>query len=1700
MPPASAPALRASIICFTLSATLFLTPVESIPTTQLYVVCQDAGSKICVTWPVDFATANELEKHFYRPNDRERCGFSDLNRIPPHRKFIAVQLFNSKTDRFFCNSIKLKTGAPISPLEQKIIRARRQANYGLRGRYRGQTQSQYLSIDRGNGKDEGKAEAHSAADSSRAIVSGNSGMGQAQSQTVYDPSCEDCVGRSDTELASLTRGPKPPTNGLYNPNLKNDYNRPGQNIPSTVYPGLNGDGSGSNMPGGGLNINRNNDPRLPNNQQNPLGNNYQTNQPGGTNGPNGLPQYGTQPDQRGRDGTMNNGNLPNQSGRFGKTDQPLSSNIPPENIANPGVFANNVPNGPGLINQQSPNANTHWTNGIPGGNIDITRIPTNGNVNGGHGGGPGGGTGGGVPNNVQNGNQPNNGYSPHQTGSVNGGLPPNQNALLPNSINNQPGAPNGNTLTNFPGSGGVVGGGGNPFNWPILSDILRQRGPGSTYFCCVVGPDSNIQNIYGPNGNNLYKQPPYAGLNNIPSGANGGGQASIGPNGGVGQTPTGSYGGSGQQSPGQYGGSNYIPNGQYAGTGQPPIGQYGGTGQTPTSQYGGTGQTPTGQYGGTGQTPSGQYGGTGQSPIGPYTGSGQSPSGQYGGTGQTPSGQYGGTGQTPSGQYGGTGQTPSGQYGGTGQHQVVSTEELVKHQVVSTEELVKHQVVSTEELVKHQVVSTEELVKHQVVSTEEQVKHQVVSTEELVKHQVVSMDQMPGGQYGATGQAPGGQLGGTGQATPGQYGGTGQTPTSQYGGTGQTPTGQYGGTGQIPPGHQGGTGQGGQYGNSGPNPPGQYGGTNQGPTGSYGGQTPIGQYGGTGQTPTGQYGGVTGPTGQYAGQGPTGQYGGTGATPTGQYGGPRQISNGQYGGVGVTGPYGGSGTTPIEQLGGTGQYEIPGLNPTGQYGGPGQTSTGQYGGPGQTPEQTGDKNQISTGQYGGPGQTSTGQYGGTGQPPNGPYGGTGQGPNGPYGGTGQPINGPYGSTGQTPNGPYGGTGLAPNGQYGGSGQMPNGPYGGSGQTSSGPYGGTGQTPNGPYGGSGQTPTGTGQSSTGPYAGAGNSPNAPYGATGQTPNGPYGGSGQTVDKEANGAVGNEYGGNGVPQNVVDPNSISSTFDDYDSEAEASVAQAVNGTTALASSKGGNEKGRAQTQVEGTYSGTGSFSANAEISDDNKAAQSHVSGSKKGASSSAEGRGRKNKSQASVKLGSETGSILTDSQSSGDMHSSSSQVQGSVKGGMADAQAKGPGSTSSQAQIGFTPYKDENKEQHDKLKVPFEGGGTSSAQSSRRMGTSQSQLRGTFKYGISYNGAAQAGSSLDKDAVFSNLLPFDKIDVFDDKNKNINVDITTTEKTPEIFLTKTEYYEESTTTEKTDIENEYNENIENDFSDHRHLDHHKTENQENATTLAPAVDNKRSFQTNYANNGADYEYPIDKDETPDEYEIDDGYGSDGNDNAPVEQGEYANYDDIARDAETTHQSLQSANKKAYEIKQTTGGNTQHIILGSLNNHDAKIIQRNSEHPDEARVYQPGEKVPGMGGYTIPAGFTGSVKSVASKDKTYVVGSKYSPSQAQTVKLTPGTGKIKYVYPNNYGKNVNPKELRSLYHPKTDDNRYVSVSKSVTRDLDSESNIRKQYSHTYYTKSSSCGYFTFSCTMVSSAEGKKKVCKPKIPTNPDGTPMRC
>lgn len=63
------------------------------------------------------------------------------------------------------------------------------------------------------------------------------------------------------------------------------------------------------------------------------------------------------------------------------------------------------------------------------------------------------------------------------------------------------------------------------------------------------------------------------------------------------------------------------------------------------------------------------------------------------------------------------------------------------------------------------------------------------------------------------------------------------------------------------------------------------------------------------------------------------------------------------------------------------------------------------------------------------------------------------------------------------------------------------------------------------------------------------------------------------------------------------------------------------------------------------------------------------------------------------------------------------------------------------------------------------------------------------------------------------------------------------------------------------------------------------------------------------------------------------------------------------------------------------------------------------------------------------------------------------------------------------------------------YVTVTKSVSGSLDSSktpTSDDKKFESTYYTKSSTCGYFTFSCNIVYGSNGRSKICRPKAPAN--------
>ncbi|CAK1588814.1 unnamed protein product [Parnassius mnemosyne] len=1683
--------------------------------------------------------------------------------------------------RVFCSIVILNNG-DFDWRAVKSQRVRRQTVNPPRGRYRGQTQSQYLAIDRG-GKDEGKAEAHSAADSSRASVSGNSGMGQAQSQSMYDPTCDDCYGRSDPAAASLKKGPYGSVqngNGLYG----HDQN---------AGPGWTGLSGNRGIPGTSI---------------------YGKDQ----NGSPGMGGYG--PTQTG----VQNFGKPG-AGNYYEPGKPSEVDLTPGRNGGYGPNRGSERIGPGLVGS-SDTLQPDRTGEAGGLSSPVGYVP-NQQGNGGYGPSHGSRQGDGKR---PDGNAFGSNYGPTQSG-VSGGYTPGQGSS-PGSKNYVPGS-----LTYAPGltgtspeQPGTFGGDGSlrPNQVGSPGGIYSQTQPIGTYglgqisaFPAGTGnglnrsPGNFIPGMQGPNGGIYFPLP--GGTPNGLAGA-GPGVPQGGSNTNLGVTPIGGYNpdqiasGGKQLSPSQVG--NW-PQGTYTGSGSPNylccvVGSDGNL--TPvgasvynrgpanginrgTSYYQG-GPTSTGNYGG------GNY--ETRPAVGPGGGNIYGSSHQPVSGGSFVPGQVGtaGGGSYVPGQDGMTNtganyrpalvDIPAGHAGyGTvhsggpsdGRTYIPNQDRLGTvgtfqpgPEVVSGAPLN----IGTGRGIGPSVGRYAPGAGTSIGSYNPgQINLPARSSFGLggVPDSSVNYGQSPGGGPGSAsdygqgggrgsssnygqGSRPGGSVnygqspgGGPGSASgygqgigPGSGSGFGQSSGpgsgSGYGqGSGPGSSVNYGQSPGGGPGSASGYEQGGRPGSgsgfgqtSGPGSGNGYGqGSGPGSSVNYG-QSPGGAPGSTSGYGQGGGPGSGSGFGQSSGPGSGSGYGqGSGPGSSVNYGqslggGPGSASGyGQGGGPGSGSGFGqSSGPGSGSNFGQSGPPSSSGG--VGQGGGPG--NSGSYG---QSPS-GGLGSATDFGQGGGPGSGSSYRQSGVpsgsqiGGPSSGSSFGQGAGP-GTIGSYGQSQGiGPGHATGIGDRG-YGlgpGSGSANIGNYA-PGQNA-GPSGGVGNLSPGQGsnlgGGSGYSPvqgseprgDGVYGPS-QAGIGV-TGNRGPNQGNGLGDGVNYGPGVSLGEGSRMNNGQPLY----GTETNRYGGNvpvgsgydqrfpgqsngynGVAQNLTDPNTLA---DGDDSEAEASVSQAVNGTTASASSRGGNDKGRAQTHVQGTYTGSGSFSAQALITGENKEAESEVTGGRKGASSSAQGSGRNNKSQANVQLGSETGSVQTQSLTNGAYHSSNSQVQGSIKGGMADAQARGPGSTSSQAQIGFTPYKDGDKA-HDLQKIPFVGGGVASAQSSGRTGQSQSQLHGTFKYGISYNGAAQAGASVDKDAVFPNRLSFDKIDVFDENEKNINVD---TEKSTDIEDASTsEPSLESVPSEESlpsddEVPTESNvteldpgeENKKNDeslkksesrYSSHTHLDHHRT-NGEAESSPAP-VGGTRSFQSSYGNNGAEYEYTTDRDDVPpDEYDTD---------GTEVEQGEYSNYDEIPRDT-LTHQSLQSP-RKTLDVSQTTGGSTQHIVLGSLNNQDAEITQRNSERPDESKTYQPGERVPGTGGYTIPAGFTGSVKSVASKEKTYVVGSKESPSQAQTVTLTPGTGKIRYTYPSSYSRHVDPGKLRSL-HSKPHSNPYVTLSKSVTRDLDAENNVRKQYSHSYYTKSSSCGFFTFTCTMVSGAEGRKKVCRPKIPTNPDGSPIRC
>ncbi|KAJ3660459.1 hypothetical protein Zmor_004908 [Zophobas morio] len=495
------------------------------------------------------------------------------------------------------------------------------------------------------------------------------------------------------------------------------------------------------------------------------------------------------------------------------------------------------------------------------------------------------------------------------------------------------------------------------------------------------------------------------------------------------------------------------------------------------------------------------------------------------------------------------------------------------------------------------------------------------------------------------------------------------------------------------------------------------------------------------------------------------------------------------------------------------------------------------------------------------------------------------------------------------------------------------------------------------------------------------------------------------------------------------------DDSDSQVLTSVQQKNNETLASASAQGRFQGGTAQSQVSGTYSGSGSFNALAGSDDGKRGALTQVSGGKEGAQSAAQGRGGLGQSQAQVQLASETGDTISSAQTAGWNHGSQTQVQASGKGGMSDAQANGPGSTSSQAQIGFTPY-DEHEQENQT--TPFGGGGMASAQSGTYSGQAQSQIQGKFQYGIRYTGAAQAGSG-GRDGISgrneSRISSFAAFPEF--KPLNFTAD-------KSAFNTQSQVLQ---TNDRSNVQ--------------------KTITRDSSVPRGQEVD-----QTTV--------HDLEMEETAtDEYHDEE-------------------YDDYEGDYTTPKTRTKSI------ISQASKNQRQHIVLDPLEDLDA-TVQQSYGYPPDGTILQPGEYVPGSPGYQIPPGFRGRVKSVANGQNTYSTGKN---SQAQSVTLTPGTGRVIYKRPiyavssNTHFRNghigfgsgytyqpanYQVKSGKSLPN-------FVSLTKSETGSKNPYTGQKTP--SVYYTQSSSCGVFTNTCVF----NGNGKLCFPKPKTNPDGSFVSC
>lgn len=177
--------------------------------------------------------------------------------------------------------------------------------------------------------------------------------------------------------------------------------------------------------------------------------------------------------------------------------------------------------------------------------------------------------------------------------------------------------------------------------------------------------------------------------------------------------------------------------------------------------------------------------------------------------------------------------------------------------------------------------------------------------------------------------------------------------------------------------------------------------------------------------------------------------------------------------------------------------------------------------------------------------------------------------------------------------------------------------------------------------------------------------------------------------------------------------------------------------------------------------------------------------------------------------------------------------------------------------------------------------------------------------------------------------------------------------------------------------------------------------------------------------------------------------------------------------------------------TSNPQKRLLRGQANNNQKSVKNswNNAIHkgdPSSTKFLYAGDVIPGTKSYKVPSGFRGRF-----------LPPDVHPSDIQTSVTNSGRmTEIDYRGPSKQGKIYIQKDnLENQQHYLKDGyDGFMTVTKSETGELQNKS---RNYDHTYYTKSSTCGFFTYTCNVIDGPDGRTKICKQNSATDINGTP---